>query len=276
LSKLFFGKNTVEKIFSFETDDSIRDLCSTTEGNILLVTKNSLFNLSINDEDVNTLVRSDGLEMNSISYNSSVRGCALVEGMGSRIRFLDPKAITVSTITGSGSRGNAMFKKARKKLGDVAQVSSVMTSQGGVYFTNSALNKGFYMRDGDISHWMGTGKAECCTGSRPQACGINKPNDMIRCGEAIIIADTGNRCLRTCSATDVGFLCGGERSDCFTSPRLLSESKSIIYIMDGDDLKYFSFNDNTVGDVCQLPNVVGLTSGDNGSLFIVSRVDHAY
>lgn len=282
LSNLTFGKKIADTICNFETQSPVRDMCSTVDENILLVTKGSLLSLSTNKSEISRLLASDGLEMNSIAYNPEVRGCALIEGMGSRIRFLDPKAINVRAVTGNASRGNAMFRRAREKLGDVANISSIMTSVGGVYFTNSALNKGFYMYEGNTVPWIGTGKTEYCVGSRLQACGINKPNDMLFYGYTIILADTGNHCIRRCDQNGLVTISGNsmvnQKNDgceeaTFCSPRLLSESKGILYIMDGDSLRYYSFGNKSVGTIGEFPNVVGVAMGQDRSLFMLSEME---
>jgi len=202
----------------------------------------------------------------SLSYCKELGVCYVIDNNGRGVRSVDVRDGYVSAIS------NKNRKKDFKRILDGAFISTSSTNdtRGKVYWTISDLNKVFSIEDSEVYSLAGSGHSSFSVSNRLDKCSFNKPQGIKYTDGAIYVCDSGNKCIRRIKNGSVKIIAGSpDEKSLLGFPTRLKIKNNIGYLVDKDEIKYFSFGNSSIGTVYKSKKIIDIEISEKKDLYIL-------
>jgi len=268
LVKVAFGTSNPSRHVTIDTDETdVTDFCCIDEDNYIFTTERHI-GLIRGGEVLFPWFSPKFGNIQSIAYNAIYSGCYVLARQGADCFFLEMEDPYMRVASDTVSTTYHYLLKSFNKLGCSGTVSSVLLDSGILYFVNSALNRGFKVKESTHKSWIGTGRPEYAVSNRLESCSIASPMGIDYVDNTLYIADSANGCIRAVSGNDVSIFIGNPSklyvedgtfdSGTFEYPTAFKIRKGMCYILDCGRLRYAMVATRTIGTVCNIPEAIML------------------
>jgi len=285
--KRIFGSNKQETVCDVDISHDILDFCFIPEFGYLFVLRNEhcISHLDINGNlsiswlgECGESGRRDGTgryaRMNypsSICYMPDIKRAYVIEGGGINLRYIELDAPYLNSLLGIAVT-NSLRKYVSKVSIEDVDTFCCANKYGQVFWTSDKLHRCFKYYNGDVKVVVGNGRCGYASSSNLLYSRLNHPSGVAIVGNKIYIADKGNHCIREVSKKGLTLFEGCPLDKETMNPSYLKSHKNIFYILDGNDVRYFSPSGPSRGIIHSADNIEGIGLHER-DLLILERVN---
>jgi len=266
ITKLSLNVKNPEPPITFSSPYLIKDMCGHDDVFFLAHSHGvgRMVSEDVNLEWSSTLVNKTPFDNpSSIDYSSLTHSLYVVEQGGSMIRY-----INISDTSSKPLFDNERFKK--KYFRDVNSQTKISTKGGDITWCVANINRCFRLNKFEPDVLAGNGKSGYSI-STPTHSRFCHPDGISKLGQLVLIADSGNHCVRGVSKDSVVQVFGG-----LSSPRKLISSYDRIFFISGKKVYTVSTagKSASIYEIYQSANeVISICTLDKKNIYILEIVD---
>jgi len=287
LSKLSFGASKPEILFDIQIDFCITGLCHIPNKGFLFLFRDNHF-IGFSDYRgniklpwmgiINERGNSEGTAPlfsypSSVCYYPNLRRCFLIEDGGRVIKYLDMDSEYCGNVLTTG--GSQKYFSNIKSLGGT-KTSCDVNRYGNLYWCIREMHRCFKMNADDnmVVNYAGNGKSGFGVSNSLDACLMSRPSGIKCIDDSVFISDEGNHCIRKIDGGVISVFAGHPLSEQNLSfPSQIKSINGIMYVLDGQHVKYISLNDKNIGIIYTSPNIVGIEVGSRKEVYILETYE---
>jgi hypothetical protein len=212
----------------------------------------------------------------SVCYEENTRSCFLIEAGGSKIRQIDLQSLYCRNVALPNNFWDYFVKTPSILKTDT---SCDVDNHGNLYWTVKDLHRCFMKsRSNNVIHnYIGTGRSGFTVSSSIKDCLMSKPSCVKYCEKSIYLSDTGNYCIRETNGEGdqidtINLMWGHPANDHILShPTQIKYMNGIMYVLDGENIKYFVIKDKSNGIVYSSPNIISFDIESKKNLYVLEK-----
>lgn len=206
----------------------------------------------------------------SVCYLKDQDACFVMESGGSRIRKIQLWNKHAVSLLGANSYGR--ISSFFVNIDDIGALKTDcgVDSRGNIYWVIDGLNRCFKYNAGmgDIECYVGDGHSGFSVSNKLCSCRLNFVGGVFVDEKNIYLSDTKNHCIRKVEDGVIGIVAGSPLKDDIY-PSKIRGYKSILYFIDGNEIKYMANND--VGVLYRSEGIISIDVDDKKNLYILEK-----